>query len=82
MLQCDLQNQAMKWFMPSIMSFHFKETLFDRVYQILTGHMVSNFEIVFLSIFLVPYQEQPTALLIAKLEAADQKNRKPVIIKQ
>ena len=82
MLQCDLQNQAMKWFMRSIMSFHFKETFFDRVYKILTGHMVSKFEIVFLSIFLVPYQEQPTAQLIAKLEAVDQKNRKPVIIKQ
>lgn len=82
MQQCDLQNHAMKWFMPSIVSFHFKETLFDRVHQILTGHMVSNFKIVFLSVFLVPYQVQPTALMIPKLEATDQKNRKHVIIKQ
>ena len=47
MQQCDLQNHAMKWFMPSIVSFHFKETLFDRVYHILTGRVLSNFKLCF-----------------------------------
>lgn len=57
------------------------ENLTDTVYQILTGHMVSNFKIVFLSVFFVPYQVQPTALLIPKLEPQTRKTEN-VIIKQ